>query len=365
MKSKNILIIVLVSAVIVGLAVMFLLLPDQQYSLSERRSLAQKPPLTAEKVLNGKFMSGFEDYTLDQFPGRETLRRVKALTAKYLFRQKDNHGLYEAGGHLSKLEYPLNESRLDRNLDQLRNVYDTLIAPSDCRLFLSVIPDKNCFLAPQYGYPFIECREIAGRASAALPEATYIDITETVGLENFYYTDQHWRQETILDTADVLTGAMGAQSLGDYEILELNTPFLGTYAGQSALPCKPETIRYLRSNVLDSCRVTSYSTGKAQSAFLYDMKKAAGKDPYEMFLGGTDPLIVIENPLCDTGRELVIFRDSFGSSITPLLAESYSKITLVDLRYMKSSLLSDYLTFRDQDVLFLYSTLILNNSIAS
>ena len=46
----------------------------------------------------------------------------------------------------------------------------------------------------------------------------------------------------------------------------------------------------------------------------------------------------------------------------PLLAEGYSKITLVDIRYMQSGLLERFLEFEDQDVLFLYSTSVLNHS---
>ena len=57
-----------------------------------------------------------------------------------------------------------------------------------------------------------------------------------------------------------------------------------------------------------------------------------------------------------------MFRDSFGSSLVPLLAEGYARITLVDIRYIASERLGTWLTFSDQDVLFLYSTPVLNNS---
>ena len=57
-----------------------------------------------------------------------------------------------------------------------------------------------------------------------------------------------------------------------------------------------------------------------------------------------------------------MFRDSFGSSITPLLIEGYSSITLVDIRYLASNRLGKYVDFTDCDVLFLYSTGVLNNS---
>ena len=94
------------------------------------------------------------------------------------------------------------------------------------------------------------------------------------------------------------------------------------------------------------------------------MDAAKGRDPYEMFLNGADALLVIDNPSCVTGRELVIFRDSFGSSIAPLMIESYSKITLVDIRYIQSGMLGKFIEFDNQDVLFLYSSGLMNNSLA-
>ena len=44
------------------------------------------------------------------------------------------------------------------------------------------------------------------------------------------------------------------------------------------------------------------------------------------------------------------------------VVEGYKKITLVDIRYMHPNLLENYIEFNSQDVLFLYSTSVLNNS---
>ena len=95
---------------------------------------------------------------------------------------------------------------------------------------------------------------------------------------------------------------------------------------------------------------------------IYNMEKKSGKDPYEIFLSGPRSLITIENPNCKSDKELVIFRDSFGSSIAPLLSEGYAKITLVDIRYLPVERIGNYINFKDQDVLFLYSTSVLNHS---
>ena len=39
-----------------------------------------------------------------------------------------------------------------------------------------------------------------------------------------------------------------------------------------------------------------------------------------------------------------------------------NKITLIDTRYISPKILSQYIEFNDQDILFLYSTSIINNS---
>ncbi len=80
-----------------------------------------------------------------------------------------------------------------------------------------------------------------------------------------------------------------------------------------------------------------------------------------MFLSGSLALVTITNPWASSDKELVLFRDSFGSSIAPLFAGAYKKITLIDIRYIHPDLLEQYMTFKDQDVLFLYSTLSLNH----
>ncbi|MFQ8765152.1 MAG: hypothetical protein ACLR8U_00430 [Oscillospiraceae bacterium] len=99
--------------------------------------------------------------------------------------------------------------------------------------------------------------------------------------------------------------------------------------------------------------MTNFETN--QKTAVYDMEKAAGKDPYEMFLSGSVSLLTIENPSAKTDKELVIFRDSFASSLAPLLIDGYTKITLIDIRYLPSARLGSFVTFDNQDVLFLYS----------
>ena len=157
---------------------------------------------------------------------------------------------------------------------------------------------------------------------------------------------------------------MGVSLSDEYEVKTLSEPFYGVYVGQSALPLTPDTLSYLINETLKGCTVTSYDTGVPQSVPMYDLAAAGSADPYELFLNGADALLVIENPAATTDRELVVFRDSFGSSLVPLLVEGYAKVTLIDARYLNSAYLGNFVEFDDQDVLFLYSTLLLNDSLS-
>jgi hypothetical protein len=188
----------------------------------------------------------------------------------------------------------------------------------------------------------------------------YIDITALLDSECFYRTDTHWRQEKILPVAQKLASKMGVELKADYKENLLEKDFYGVYYGQYALNFEADKIVYLTNDVLGNVSVYDYENQKQIS--VYDMERAVGRDPYEMFLSGSLPLITIENENATTDKELVIFRDSFGSSLAPLLAEGYKKITLVDIRYIHPNMLENYIEFTNQDVLFIYSTSVLNNS---
>ena len=123
--------------------------------------------------------------------------------------------------------------------------------------------------------------------------------------------------------------------------------------------------KYSVKVTLDGKDVTEkvYNAETSSDIPVYDLSAAAGRDPYEMFLGGARSIIRITNPNAAKERRLIVFRDSFGSSIAPLLAAGYSEITLVDIRYISTSALGRLVDFtKADDALFLYSASVINNS---
>lgn len=360
-KAKHLLLLCLPAAFLLTFSLGELLLPDKTLSVSERRPLAAFPQVRLESILDGTFMADFEDYTLDQFPLRDGFRTVKALVSLCLLGQKDSNGIYTVDGYASKLDYPVQVESLDHAAERFRYVYETYLKDKDIQVYLSVIPDKNYFMAEANGYPSMDYGELFAQIREKTEFADYLDLVPLLALSDYYRTDSHWRQEKITDVAAFLAQEMGTSIGGAYETHTLDTPFYGVYHGQLALPLPGEELNYLTNSVIDGYRVYDFET---QSYIpVYDLDKGAGQDPYELFLAGPKSLLTLENPNASTEKELILFRDSFGSSIVPLLAQGYAKVTLVDIRYLSPEVLGKFISFDRQDVLFLYSASVLNHSI--
>lgn len=359
-KMKNIIVAALGGIWIFGLLIWGIVQKDGDVSTSERRRLAQMPELSKESFISGNFMTDFEKYSADQFPLRDGFRRVKSIAEFYIFAQKDSNKIFVQDGYASKLEYPLNEESVELAGQRFENIYNRYLDGKAANIYFSLIYDKNYYMPESAGYPTLDYEKMQSELNEKLPYAEYIDISETLELSDFYKTDTHWRQEKILDTARALAAGMGVDLEWEYEEKAIDKPFYGVYHGQSALPLKAEEIKYLWNDGFDS--VTVYNYEAEDYSPIYDLERADGLDPYEVFLSGPRSLMVLENPNATTDKELIIFRDSYGSSIAPLLIEGYKKITLVDIRYLASQLVGNFVDFEGKDVLFLYSTLVLNNA---
>lgn len=361
-KKTNRMIVILVGTVWVLLAISSWLSPAQEISASERRKLAGFPEITLKSLVTADFMEGFEQYAKDQFPGRFLFRTIKAYVKFYPLGQKDNNGIYIQDGYAVKMEYPLNEASIQNAADKFRYLYEKYMEGKDVKTYLTVVPDKGYFLSQANGYPSMDYSKLFEMMRANTDFAKYIDLSDILEIEDYYKTDIHWKQEKIAKAADKIRRELGEEKerAGQYKTIEVEIPFYGVYYGHSALPMKPDNLKYLTNDLIEACTVYNWETGKTTA--VYDTQKLTGNDPYDVYLSGAAALLEITNPNVNNGKELVIFRDSFGSSLAPLLLDGYSKVTMVDIRYIASDLIGDYITFDDQDVLFVYSTSVLNSS---
>lgn len=269
--------------------------------------------------------------------------------------------VYVYDGYAAKTDAAFDAASLDRAAYRFQHLYDLYFTGRT--VYLAVVPDKAQFTVPPEGYTSAGAAETADDLCGALDFLTPVDITAGLTLADYYRTDPHWRQEQLRPVADTLLTAMGAPvpDTREESLCALEGAFHGSYWGKTEEPLEPDTLSYLTSPVLEGCTVHNYETDT--DGGVYDFT-AAQDAPYDLFLSGSRSLLRIDNPNALSDRTLVVFRDSFGSSIIPLLAESYRTVYAVDIRYLASDLLGRFVDFpADADVLLLYSTTVLHNSI--
>lgn len=415
---KNIAVIVIFSLFVFGFFVACLFHSPEKFSESERRDLAQFPDINLDSVLDKTAIQGFDKYSADQFPLRETLLDVYRWYRLNLVKPKAVQSVVdsvvkpstpdkpkvnvnivndyaEAEGWLAKVNTSLN---VDFTLEQINQIYDRYLKGSGGKVYYSVIPMKDYFFAEKYGTLSLDYGKLFEKLENGLPsEFSYIDIMGLLALEDYYRTDTHWSQDKILDVRDKLLLAIGGadEIKGDYTTEKFES-FEGVYYSNAPVKgVEPDTLYYLTNDILNALKVyeIEVKTDKVGNvvevvetldqngvynlnAFVKHENKAF--EPYDAFLGGVRNFLRIENPNATTDKEIIVFRDSFGASIGPLLAEGYSKIYLIDLRgsIIESrtetfgsntftipglDAFGDKLDFENKDVLFLYCAEMLNS----
>lgn len=380
-KLKNIIVTAVFTLFIAFFAALCVMcgLNPKETSEAERRPLAQFPSdISMESVIDKTAINGFEKFSVDQFPFREFFRGIKARFQMNVLGLKENNGLVVKDGYIAKVESSFNESFVKSNLDILSHIMKTYFEGSNGDKFLSVIPDKNYFLAKEHGYIGPDYDKLVADIREALKGTEYIDLFDSLSLDSYYKTDTHWDQPKILGALQVLAAGLGVSDYlsGEYVEHVIDGDFRGVYYGQSALRPKPDKITYLTNDILDGIKVYNYKYEGSMKLFevpLYDLSLFEGEDGYNVFLSGAagNPVMRIVNNKCENKDTLIVFRDSYGSAMLPLLAEAYRTIYVVDIRSMDYNVSENWnglyecipeRVFAEADVLMLYSALVINSN---
>ena len=298
-KAYSIFLTVLFTVFIGGVLVISALLPKEEFSEMENRFLQKPPELSIETVKNGKFMENAEKYVSDHIAGRDLWVAAKAWGER-LSGKQENNGVYFAAQDtlINRVEEPDGETweQLDQNLEYL----DQLVSNAGVPVYFGLIPS-----AAQVWHD---------RLPDGAPTADEAAIIETL------------YSRTAARTVD----------LADYERTTVTDQFYGTIFSASGVRwVAPDRIdTYIPA---DGVKVTSYFDGTPSQGSLYVDSYLEVKDKYSYFLGGVQPLCVVETGLTDAPR-LLLIRDSYSDSLTPFLTQSFSQIHLFDPRYNLSSI---------------------------
>ncbi len=380
LRIVNITTIVLFALFIYGVMITHLLLPDREYSSSERRKLTIFSDIKPASILNFNLSQDAEKWLLDQFPLRDNWRRLSAFTSINLFRMHDYQSVFEYNNRLFKQEFPLKEKSVIAAANMINDFTQNELA--GLNIWYSIIPDRNAYLPENDLYLRMDYEKL-NNIMRHNTSSSEIVISDLLDLTDYYKTDLHWKSAEISDVAARLAETMGQTKLSNQDsnnyISHSLKPFYGAWSGQYLLSDLSDELVWISNDRIKKARAWYHYDGKY--GHIYDTQALANPDAYDLFLGGAQPLITLSyqtsfeqtasntsqpedsHTTANSDKTLYLFRDSFGSSVAPLLLDYYDEIILIDLRYVSAENIDSLIDFKQgADVLFLYSASIQNNS---
>lgn len=349
------------SGFIFGMAIFGVIEGDDEVSEYERRNLAQFPGISVDRVIDGQFSEDYVVYLQDQAPFRDGFRFLKSAFSRNLFLNAENNGVFVLDGVVYDRFDSINQALIER---AARVVGEISNAIDSDRQFVAVIPTKGQALMGSR-YLVVDQRQIANRFGD-LNRVRPVDLMGLVEMADdgaYYRSDPHWAGDGVMWAYGEIARQLGLERVVGYEYELFSDEYFGSEYGKAAAwAVEPDSIMLPRNGVIDglsACRYTTFEEKQCVDSVFYRGVESEF-DAYDVFLGGLGPLIEITNPAVDTGEELVVFKDSYAHAIAPLLAQHYSKVTLIDLRYVQRNAVFENLELNGKTVLFLYSASVLN-----
>ena len=353
-KIKDIVVTIIFLFTIIALFLINIIKEDTDISLAERRKLATMPELTTKSLFDGTYFKKFDSYVTDQFVERDAFRKIKIDIE--LSTKGEYNNLYLYDDYIIEEIFPLNSNSINNLTNKINYIKDTYLNDNS-NIYYTIIPDKNYFI--NNGNLKLDYNKLQDMMKNNLSNINYINIFDKLTLDNYYKTDTHWKEEDLFNVANTIANQMNFD-ITNNNVVNTITTFKGSYAGRLSVTKDTDTIKTISNPSINNSSVYNYETKKYTD--IYDYTKINSLDKYDIYLSGAVPIIDIINNNTSSDKELIVFRDSYGSSLIPLLIEGYKKITVIDIRYISSKILNKYIDFNDQDVLFMYSILTINNS---
>lgn len=313
-----------------GLLAWHILLPDREASETENRTLAQVPAFSWESLKDGSYTEAVEAYFADQFPLRDSWTGMKARAEQFIGKSEFN-GVYLCGDTLiSKVGTPDLEL-VEKNLNYVRRLAER----TDARVTLGLIPSAAEVWKDKLpaGAESWDQTALLGESGAGFQA----ELAAHAGERIFYRTDHHWTTLGAFYGANTLLETLGKEPLkaDDFTVETASADFNGTlYSSSGVHWLEPDTMEFWVEE--EGLSVISWRNGKPEEAALYDRSYLEKKDKYSAFLGGNQPLCVIQNETVADGSKLLLIRDSYADSIAPFLAQRFSEVHLLDLRYYRA-----------------------------
>lgn len=339
---KNKLITIMFLSYIAFFSIGSIVAKDRDFSQMENRNLEQFPEVSYDGIMSGEFSDDFEKYMSDQIIYKDFLVRLK-VTENRVLGQKLINGTYFSDKDMLISEYINPYNQLTKNISYVNEFADVnpdlnitwLIAPNACYIYKDRLPNyATCYDQGEVmGYIVGNISDRINLVDCSIP------LIENKEDYIYYNTDHHWTMNGAYIGYVSLCESLGisATPRDFYDIVTGSDEFYGTlYSNAPTFTQKPD--RILLFNNPEGEYTVEYTDKGTSMDSLYNTDNLKVKDKYTTYLDGNHSIIrILSNaPSGDNGKLLVI-KDSYAHSLLPLLADNFSEIVVVDLRYYHSS----------------------------
>lgn len=347
---------------IYGMALWFLFAPKTDYSSSEKRYLQEFPETSVENIASGEFGSEFESYFADHFPSRNFW---VGFNAYYNLEIGNNgaSGVYKCdNGYL--INKPVStDNKVEKNTNAIVKFKDNvdvpitvMFAPSTGYIADDVLPTVHDeYNDDTYFESASKTFENNGIAFVDLRE-TFKDAYSN-GSQLYYKTDHHWTTEGAYTAYAQLCKNLATEPVAKESLnVEKYDGFYGTtYSTSGFWLTDPDTVEVwnnpantdnIKVKITEGTEVSEYD-----SMYFYD--HIDEDDKYPVFIDGNHALTEITNSEAEGGT-IIVIKDSFSHCLAPFLAENYSKVILVDMRYYKQSVSNIVAQEKPEQILVMY-----------
>lgn len=335
--SNHFLAIIFLAFLMISFAVN-LILPDKEYSESEKRSLTQMPKFNVSNIMSGKFMSEFDKYTGDQFFGRDAWVQAKGMS-QYLIGNRMLNGVYITDNRYMR-ELTVNYERLNNNLDAILKLAENTSLP----VTLVIAPEAVSvykYELPKYASPTdidaivkMIFDKLGDKVNVVYPKETLSNHKD----EYIYFKgDHHWTMLGAYYAYNEFLESKGKEPLAMPEFKTVSNDFKGTMFSKAGikLPHIPlDTIDVPTDITNDNFLIAVNRGGADEDGVMFDDAHLDTADKYRYFQGGDQPLMAIAS--IGEGRAFVL-KDSFCNVMLPYLARDYELTYVADVRYNRQS----------------------------
>lgn len=372
-RFSNILTAVLCFGFIFAFAVMFWIVPDNEMSESENRTLQQAPELTLGTLIDGSFTADFATYMADQFPARDFFVGIKGISETLQLKSENNGTFVTGDGYLidrddyfhvpapseNEVDDRIKASNISKNIaytayfarqmDKANIDFVCALVGRKQDVLTDKLPATYTSTYSDEVWSYIE-ENAEKKGLDFINLRTYLKENYRDGL--YYRTDHHWTTEGAYEAYVQIMEQFGEAPYKkeDFRTEEATNEFYGTtYRSAGAKWISPDTISYWRYEGDEKLKLRILDVPNKEGKRNYDgfegvcfegdyavfdglyIRDYLGvTDKYSSFIGGNNAYteIILEGEERET---LVIAKDSFSHCLVPFLARHYN-LVIVDFR---------------------------------